>query len=88
MRKHALISIDGTSGAVLSFRRYAAASLGEKLVAFLAALNAGEIGGIYAQLVELAAMLGVVLLGASGLASFLGKRIRLVPFRRWRESRT
>ncbi|WP_291698742.1 hypothetical protein [Bradyrhizobium sp.] len=54
----------------------------------MAALNAGEIGGIYAQLVELAAMLGVVLLGASGLASFLGKRIRLVPFQRWRESRT
>jgi len=44
--------------------------------------------GIYAQLVELAAMLGVVLRGASGLASFLGKRIRLVPFQRWRESRT
>ena len=68
------VYLDQLSGEVLDFRPYAAASRGQQLVYWLAALHKGQIGGLPAQLLLLMSMLGILVLGATGIDSFLRKR--------------
>jgi vanillate O-demethylase ferredoxin subunit len=69
------VYLDGSSGEVLDFRPYAAASPGQKLVYWFAALHKGQIGGLPTQLLLLVGMLGIPVLGYTGIESYLRKRI-------------
>jgi uncharacterized iron-regulated membrane protein len=68
--------LDAYDGEVLSFRPYAGASFGQKLIYWARALHAGHVGGLLGQMLLLVGMLGVPVLGYTGIESYLRKSAR------------
>ena len=66
--------LDTYSGDVLSFRPYAEASLGQKLVFAAVALHTGQIGGVMGQCILLLGMLAIPILGYTGIVRYLRMR--------------
>ena len=75
------VYIDPRTGKVLEFRPYATLSAGSKLYYWALALHTGHAGGTPVQIVMLAGMIGVTVIGYAGVDSFLRK-----AFRRGREA--
>lgn len=65
-----LLYLDSNSGAVLSFRRYASSSFGNKVMAWGLAIHKGEAGG-FMQALLLMGALGVPVLVYTGMSSYL-----------------
>jgi uncharacterized iron-regulated membrane protein len=69
-----MLFLDAHTGGVLRFEPYAASSPGHKVYRWLASLHMGYIGGVFGQLVLLAAILGIPILGYTGIRSYLRGR--------------
>jgi uncharacterized iron-regulated membrane protein len=70
------VYLDAYNGEVLSFRPYADAGIGQKLIYWTRALHAGHVGGVLGQMLLLVGMLGVPVLGYTGIESYLRKLAR------------
>jgi uncharacterized iron-regulated membrane protein len=70
------VFVDSRSGAILEFRPWATLNAGSKLYYWALALHTGRVGGIAVQLLMLAAMIGVIAIGYTGVESFLRKKLR------------
>lgn len=68
------LMLDPYTGRVLSFRPYGASSLANKVMAWGIAIHAGQ-AGIAAQMALLVGALGIVLLGYTGFASYIRRRL-------------
>lgn len=68
--------LDPYSGRALGFAPYAASSLANKMMAWGIAIHAGQ-AGVPAQMALLVGGLGVVVLGYTGLASYIRRRIAM-----------
>ena len=66
--------LDPYSGRVLGFEPYAASSLANKVMAWGIALHAGQ-AGVPAQMAFLVGILGVIVLGYTGLSSYFRRRL-------------
>ncbi|HEX7916445.1 PepSY-associated TM helix domain-containing protein [Rudaea sp.] len=66
--------LDAYSGEVLSFRPYAQASFGQKLIFAAVAVHTGQIGGLLGQCILLLGMLAVPILGYTGIVRYLRMR--------------
>ena len=64
--------LDPYTGQVLAFEPYAASSLANKIMAWGIALHAGQ-AGVPAQMALLVSVLGVLVLGYTGLSSYIGR---------------
>ncbi|HET9018907.1 MAG TPA: PepSY-associated TM helix domain-containing protein, partial [Acetobacteraceae bacterium] len=68
------LMLDPYTGRVVSFRPYAASSLANKVMAWGIAIHAGQ-AGVAAQMAVLVGALGIVLLGYTGFASYIRRRL-------------
>lgn len=66
--------IDPYSGRVLGFEPYAASSLANKIMAWGIAIHAGQ-AGVPAQMALLVGILGIIVLGYTGLSSYVRRRV-------------
>jgi uncharacterized iron-regulated membrane protein len=66
--------LDPYSGRVLAFEPYAASSLANKIMAWGIAIHAGQ-AGVPAQMALLVGVLGIVVLGYTGLSSYIRRRL-------------
>ena len=68
---------DAATGKLLRFEPYASSSTGNKVHRFLSALHMGYIGGALGQMLLFLGVLGIPVLGYTGIASYLrGRRAR------------
>ncbi len=68
------IYMDPYTGDVMRFEPYATSSAGNKAYRWLASLHMGQIGGVPGQLLLFAGVLGLPVLGYTGIASYLRRR--------------
>ena len=68
--------LDPSSAEVVRLEPYARASVGVRLYRWLGALHQGEVGGLGMQLILFAGILGVPVLGYTGISSYLRGRLR------------
>jgi uncharacterized iron-regulated membrane protein len=66
--------LDPCSGRVLGFRPYATSSLANKLMAWGIAIHSGQ-AGVPAQMALLVGVLGILVLGYTGFASYIRRRM-------------
>jgi ferredoxin-NADP reductase len=67
--------LDPSSGAVVRFEPYATASTGMRLYRWMGALHRGDVGGLPMQIILFAGILGVPVLGYTGIRSYLRRKI-------------
>jgi vanillate O-demethylase ferredoxin subunit len=65
---------DAYSGATLRAEPYATSSLGNKIYRWSASIHSGEVGGVFAQLLQFLGILAVPVLAYSGIRSWLRRR--------------
>ena len=68
------VYLDAYTGQVLRFEPYATSSLGNRIYRWLASLHMGYIGGVFGQLALFLGVLGVPVLGYTGIRTYLRKR--------------
>jgi ferredoxin-NADP reductase len=68
--------LDPYTGEVLRFEPYTASSAGTKIYRWLGALHTGNVGGVPMQLLLFAGILGVPVLGYTGVRGYLRKKFR------------
>jgi ferredoxin-NADP reductase len=66
--------MDPGTGDVLRYEPYAASSMGNKIYRWLGSLHTGNVGGLPVQLLLFAGILGVPVLGYTGIRSYLRRR--------------
>jgi vanillate O-demethylase ferredoxin subunit len=69
-----VLRLDPYDGRVLGFEPYAASSLANKVMAWGIAIHAGQ-AGVPAQMALLAGVLGIIVLGYTGLSSYVRRRL-------------
>ena len=69
-----VLRLDPYDGRVLGFEPYAASSLANKVMAWGIAIHAGQ-AGVPAQMALLVGVLGVIVLGYTGLSSYVRRRL-------------
>ena len=74
-----VLRLDAHNGRVLSFQPYAASSLANKVMAWGIAIHAGQ-AGVPVQMALLVGVLGILVLGYTGLSSYVRRR-----FGAWRD---
>lgn len=70
------VFVDAQSGKVVEFRPWATLNAGSKLYYWALAVHTGRAGGLPVQLLMLAGMLGMAMIGYAGIDSFLRKNLR------------
>ncbi|MBV8645536.1 MAG: PepSY domain-containing protein, partial [Candidatus Eremiobacteraeota bacterium] len=70
------VYVDPANGKVLSYRPYAALSLGAKTYLWFLALHTGHFGGLPVQVLMLLGMIGATTIGYTGVESFIRKSLR------------
>ncbi len=71
--------LDAVSGSLLSLRPYAASSAGNRLYFWMLSVHNGLIGGMAVKWLMLFGLLGVPVLGYTGISSFLRRTLRRIP---------
>lgn len=71
--------LDAVTGAPLSLRPYAASSAGNKLYFWMLSVHNGLVGGMAVKSLMLLGLLGVPVLGYTGVASYLRRVLRRTP---------
>jgi ferredoxin-NADP reductase len=71
--------LDAVTGAVLRLQPYAASSAGNKLYFWMLSLHNGLLGGMAIKWLMLFGLLGVPVLGYTGVSSFLRRSLRRTP---------
>jgi ferredoxin-NADP reductase len=66
--------VDPGTGDVLRYEPYAASSMGNKVYRWLGSLHTGNIGGLPVQLLLFAGILGIPILGYTGIRSYLRRK--------------
>jgi ferredoxin-NADP reductase len=66
--------LDARTGDVLRFEPYAESSLGNRIYRWSASVHSGEVGGVFGQLLQFLGVLGVPILGYTGLSSYLRRK--------------
>lgn len=69
-----VLRLDPYDGRVLGFEPYAASSLANKVMAWGIAIHAGQ-AGVPAQMALLVGVLGIIVLGYTGLSSYIRRRL-------------
>ncbi|MDB5094264.1 MAG: hypothetical protein JWO85_2365 [Candidatus Eremiobacteraeota bacterium] len=70
------VYVDSHTGRVLDYRAYETRSAGEKLYLWVLALHTGSFGGVPVQVLMLLGMIGVPIMGYTGIESFVRKTFR------------
>ncbi len=70
------VYVDSRTAKVLDFRPYETRSAGEKLYLWVLALHTGHFGGLPVQVLMLLGMIGVPIMGYTGIESFIRKTFR------------
>ncbi len=73
------LKIDAVTGMLSDIVRYRDASIGAKVYYYMLSFHTGELGGVLGQLLIAAGALGLIVLGYTGLSSYLR--------RKWRQAR-
>jgi vanillate O-demethylase ferredoxin subunit len=71
------VTLDPYTGKLIDFTPYAANSAGHKLYLWVLSLHAGQVGGLFVQLLLIAAALCVPLMAYTGLIAYLRRRVRI-----------
>ncbi|HEV3087038.1 MAG TPA: PepSY-associated TM helix domain-containing protein [Candidatus Elarobacter sp.] len=70
------VFVDAITGKVVEFRPWVTLNAGSKLYYWALAVHTGRAGGLPVQLIMLAGMLGMAVIGYAGIDSFLRKNLR------------
>lgn len=70
------VYIDPRNGKVIEFVPYGSLNLGSKLYLWVLAIHTGHFGGVFVQVLMLLGMIGAVVLGYTGVESFVRKTFR------------
>jgi uncharacterized iron-regulated membrane protein len=71
-----VVYIDPRTGGIVAFHPWSTLNAGSKLYYWLLALHTGHFGGVFVQLLMLAGMIAVAVLGYTGIESFLRRELR------------
>ncbi|MBN8806830.1 MAG: PepSY domain-containing protein [Sphingomonas sp.] len=70
---------EAATGSIVQATPYARLSLGQRIYQWILGLHQGAVGGLFGQLLTLAAMLAILYLGYSGVRSYVQKRLGKRP---------